>query len=110
MPASQDLAALGAARLPVAVKVKPVAGLAGLPQSVWLTRVDGSPGPAGGMVRLVAMGRLVLLRWRLGIPPSERCQAWPVPTAEFRPGLRILPAGAWAYLPASEPAGVWELQ
>jgi hypothetical protein len=92
-----------------------VAELAGLVRSVWLTRVYGSPGPAVGMVRRDEPGRLVLVlmlvqQLRLGIPPSLRHQAWPVPTDGCRPGLRMLPAGAWAYLQQREPVGVWELR
>ena len=90
-----------------------MAGLAGLVRSVWPTRVYGSPGLAGGMVRQVELGRLVLALLRLvrrRIPPSQRHQAWPVPTGGCRPGLRMLPAVAWAYLPQREPVGVWELR
>ena len=95
-------------------------------RSVWPTRVYGSPGPAGGMVRQVELGRLVLAvqrlvlallqlmllrlvrRWR--IPQSQRHLAWPVPTGGCRPGLRMLPAVAWACLPQREQVGVWELR
>ncbi len=79
-------------------------------RSVWPTLVDGSPGLAGGMVRRVELGRLVLallLRW---LPPSLRHQAWPLPTGGCRPGLRVLPAVAWACLPQREPVGVWGLR
>lgn len=101
---------LGADYLLDAVRVLPVAGLAGLVRSVWLTRVYGSPGPAEGMVRRDERGRLVLVKRRLGIPASLRHQAWPVPMGGCRPGLRKLPAGAWAYLQQREPVGVWELR
>jgi hypothetical protein len=90
-----------------------VAGLAGLVRSVWLTRVYGSPGPAVGMVRRDELGWLVLVlvqQRRLGIQPWLRHQAWPVPTAGWRPGLRMLPAGAWTYLQQREPVGVWKLR
>ena len=96
-----------------------MAGLAGLVRSVWPTRVYGSPGLAGGMVRQVELGRLVLALLRLvlrrlvrrrRIPPSQRHQAWPVPMGGCRPDLRMLPAVAWAYLPQREPVGVWELR
>jgi len=78
------------------------------------------------MVRQVELGRLVLAvqrlvlallqlmllrlvrRWQ--IPQSQRHQAWPVPTGGCRPGLRMLPAVAWACLPQREQVGVWELR
>lgn len=90
--------------------------MAGLVRSVWPTRVAGSPGPAGGMVRRVELGQLVLVPvlrrgwrgWR--IPLSLRHQAWPVPTGGPRPGPRELPAVAWAYWPRPEPVGVWGLR
>ena len=89
-----------------------MAGLAVLVRSVWLTRVYGSPGPAGGGVLRVELGRLVLVlvRRRLGIQPPIGHQAWPVPPGGCRPGLWMLPAGAWAYLPQRAPVGVWELR
>jgi hypothetical protein len=72
------------------------------------------------MVRRVELGRLVLvllvlvllvlallLRW---LPLSLRHQAWPLPTGGCRPGLRVLPAVAWACLPQREPVGVWGLR
>jgi hypothetical protein len=61
---------------------------------------------------VLALLRLVLRRLvrRRRIPPSQRHQAWPVPTGGCRPGLRMLPAVAWAYLPQREPVGVWELR
>jgi hypothetical protein len=69
------------------------------------------------MVRQVELGQLVLALLRLvlrlvrrRIPPSQRHQAWPVPTGGCRPGLRMFPAVAWAYLPQREPVGVWELR
>ena len=86
-------------------------------RSVWPTLVDGSPGPAGGMVRRVELGRLVLVLLRLvlalllrWLPLSLRHQAWPLPTGGCRPGLRVLPAVAWACLPQREPVGVWGLR
>lgn len=92
--------------------------MAGLVRSVWPTRVAGSPGAAGGMVRRVELGQLVLVPvlvmrrgwrgWR--IPLSLRHQAWPVPTGGPRPDLRELPAVAWAYWPRPEPVGVWGLR
>ena len=61
---------------------------------------------------VLALLQLMLLRlvrrWR--IPPSQRHQAWPVPTGGCHPGLRMLPAVAWACLPQREPVGVWELR
>ena len=64
------------------------------------------------MVRRVELGRRVLvLGRRLGIhQPSLGHQAWPVLTGGCRPGLPVLPAGAWAYLPQLEPVGVWKLR
>jgi len=69
------------------------------------------------MVRRVELGRLVLVLLRLvlalllrWLPPSLRHQAWPVPMGGPRPGLRELPAVAWACLPQREPVGVWGLR
>jgi hypothetical protein len=92
--------------------------LAGLVRSVWPTRVAGSPGPAGGMVRRVELGQLVLVLvllvrrgwWRWRIPLSLQHQAWPVPMGGCRPALLELPAVAWAYWPQPEPVGVWGLR
>jgi len=118
MHGGQGSAERGADFLLGAVMGRVVAGLAGLGRSVWPTRVAGSPGPAGGMVRLVELGQLVLVpvlvmrrgwrRWR--IPPSLRHQVWPVPMGGPRPGPRELPAVAWAYWPQPEPVGVWGLR
>lgn len=108
----QGSVARGADCLPGVVKLKAVAGLTGLPLSVWLNRVDGSPGRAAAMVRRVLLGRLVLGRWRrLGILPSLLRQAWPLPMGGSLLGLRrLLPAGAWADSPLGEPVGVWQLR
>ena len=75
------------------------------------------------MVRPVELGRLVLAVQRLVLAvlklmllrlvlvrQSQRHQAWPVPTGGCRPGLRMLPAVAWACLPQREQVGVWELR
>jgi len=79
-PGGQGSGARGADFLPGVVMLQAVVELSGLPLSVWLNRVDGSPGQAAGMGRRVLPGRLVLVRWwRLGILPSLLRQAWPVP-------------------------------
>lgn len=82
--------------LPGEVKVKPVAGLAGLPLLVWSSRVDGSPEQAGGKGRRVSLGQLVLGLRRQGIRLSVRRQAWPLPADGCRFELWMLPAGARA--------------
>ncbi len=105
--------ARGADCLPGAVTLAAVDGLTGLALSVWLYPVDGSLGPAGGMVRQVVLVGLVLeRRWlRLVVLPSRLGQAWPVPMGGCHLGLRRrLPAGAWTDSPLGEPAGVWQLR
>ena len=60
------------------------------------------------VLKLMLLRLVLVRRWR--IRQSQRHQAWPVPTGGCRPGLRMLPAVAWAYLPQREPVGVWELR